>query len=556
MKLKLLQFVFSFLLIASNTSAQKLYVYGDRTYGTNKKENPISIVYYGNYKFIIGCSTSANIDGDKTEFTCDSSIKEDLWFINIDSAFNILWNKSVGGYNMETYPRLFAMRNNKNVIFSCLSHSDSSCEKSENNRNYPSPGADYWIGIIDSNGNKIIDRTWGGLGADFFSQIIELNSSELIVAGTSYSPIGGDKTVSNYSSSLTDYWVIKMDSSGNKVWDNVYGGTGVEGGTWGHYYFCLLGVEGSNFILSGTSDSPPSIDITDTCRGLDDIWVIKIDSLGQRIWDRRYGGNFDDSSERIIKSPDSGYIICGNTSSAQGLDVSDSGKGGSDCWIIKLDSMGNKQWDKRFGGNRNEVGIWIENAPGGGYWISCSTNSDSSFDVSENPYGTGDYWLLKIDSIGNKLFDKRFGGPGLNTFPRFVILPDSSIMLCGNATYGTSAVKTDPGYGDWDIWCIHFKYEDTLSSTGIINPATIKMDISVHPNPAKDELVISVKQEPADQGDFILFNATGQKMINIPLPAGRKRISVNVTSLVNGMYSWRVSFPHHSPQHGKLVILR
>ncbi len=493
LKIKYFPFIIA-LLCAGSSPAQNFILYGDKTFGGNLSDGWVTLVKAGDNYLVLSGATGTNANGEKTDPLCDST-QFDTWLLKIDTGFNIVWDKSIGGERGELNPWLIKSGNNK-MIFACSSNSDSSCEKSENSRSFPSIGQDYWICMIDSIGNKIWDKTLGGSsGGDDLPRIIQLSTGDYIVAGTSASPISGDKTVANYG--MDDYWVVKLDSMGNKLWDKVYGGTSTESNNLYYETFSVLSDTLDAFILAGTTDSPISGDISDTSRGVQDVWLIKLDSAGTRIWDRRFGGSGADKCAHIIHANDNGYILCGTTSSPQDGDVSDSSRGVEDCWVIKLDSLGNKQWDKRYGGNRSDIGTWIECAPGGGYWVYAKTKSDSGFEVSEPRYGTSivnDYWIFKIDETGAKLWDKRFGGPGDDIATNFIIMPDSSIFLCGQGFEGTSAVKTDSGKGAWDYWVVHFKYTEGYVSISE-NPAAVT-NFTVYPNPATDKLQLTFGRRP------------------------------------------------------------
>jgi hypothetical protein len=500
-----------------SATAQNYTLLGDKCFGTFNSDLQMIVRVKDNSHLIIGGTTVANVNGDKTDPKCDSlSFSDrDIWLLEIDTAFNILWNKSIGGSRAEVDPYFQINTTNNNILLTCTSSSDSSCEKTGNNKGFSFPvyADNYWVCQLDTSGNRVSDQTWGTFSTFgcLQPQIIQLQSGNFIIAGISSSPIGGDKTVSNYG--LQDYWVIKTDSVGNKLWDNVYGGSDIEVGNVSNYYdkgFMVLADKNDDFILAGSSKSPVSGDISDSCRGNYDIWLIKIDSAGHKIWDKRYGGSNIDYCHHIINTNDNGYIICGQVSSPQGGDVSDSTKGGVDCWVVKLDSLGNKQWDKRYGGIGGASATWIEQAPGGGYWVSGYTQSTVSFDVTEPPYGYQDFWILKIDSAGNKLFDKRFGGAGGSLGCGFVIMPDSSIFLYGESS-GVSAVKTDPGHGSFaDLWMVHFKYTDSLSTVSV-NETAINNSFSIYPNPAKD--LITVKSANEKIKTIYIYNLLGETIL-------------------------------------------
>jgi hypothetical protein len=221
--------IFCFLLLTVNSYCQNYILYGDKTFGTAYYNDvKPAIMRVGNYLLIAG-QTNANLGQDKTEPKCDSlnQFDGDIWILKIDTAFNILWNRSIGGERGENCAHL--LKNNSNGFFlSCESKSDSVCERTEHNRG-ASPQYDYWIFEGDSAGNRIRDKTFGGSLGDGSTQLIRLTSGNYIACGGSNSPISGDKSVAPYNTS-GDYWAVKFDSTGTKIWDQIYGGTGYEYG--------------------------------------------------------------------------------------------------------------------------------------------------------------------------------------------------------------------------------------------------------------------------------------------------------------------------------------
>lgn len=537
------------ILFCSSTFAQTYTLYGDKTFGSDKHDHVPSVVNLNNGNLLLASYSFGNVSGDKTVPSCDTTFNPvDIWLLKIDTAFNILWNKCYGGSNEEYQPYIIKTKNTDRFILSSSSSSDSSCQKTANNKAYPNLNSnDYWTLAIDSDGNPINDHTWGGTLEDHYPQTIQLNSGNFITCGTSKSPISGDKTVSNYADSTgivhEDYWLVKTDSTGNKLWDKVFGGTGKEYDKLGTYenMFNILPDNNDDFILAGTTDSPLSGDISDSSKGLQDIWIIKIDSIGNKIWDRRYGGSGNEKCNYIMHSEDNGYLVGGSTASPQGGDISDTARGGFDCWILKLDSVGNKEWDKRYGGNKNDDATWIVKAPGGGYWISGLSGSDSSGDVTEPRYASNnfsDYWIFKIDKNGNKLWDKRFGGPGMNEGSTFTLMPDGSIYLFGASFPGTSAVKTDSGVGQQDIWIVHFKYTDSLSTVGMLTQSNFINNLSVYPNPTKDVLTITSATENIKA--IALVNLLGETLLEQKVGNARTT-QLNLQAYPPGFYFVKVT---------------
>jgi hypothetical protein len=133
-----------------------------------------------------------------------------------------------------------------------------------------------------------------------------------------------------------------------------------------------------------------------------------------KVWDKTYGGSSYDNASAIALAAGGGYIIAGKSFSGISGDKTQVSQGNYDYWIVKIDENGTKVWDKTFGGNGDDRANAITPAPGGGYIIAGYSNSGISGDKSQASQGGNDYWLVKIDENGNKVWDKRFGGSGVD----------------------------------------------------------------------------------------------------------------------------------------------
>jgi hypothetical protein len=103
-------------------------------------------------------------------------------------------------------------------------------------------------------------------------------------------------------------------------------------------------------------------------KGGRDILVIKVDSIGNYIWSKCYGGSGEDTGAKLLNTSDGGFIITGTTNS-NNLDVSNN-RGGTDNWIIKTNSIGDIQWHKTYGGTRDDSLVDIIKSSDGNYVFS------------------------------------------------------------------------------------------------------------------------------------------------------------------------------------------
>lgn len=537
-------FTVLFILVFNGINGQSFQILGDKCFGGSDVDFGKNILKSGTDLIFIGESHS-EIGGNKTVPLCDTLLLPpndmDLWLVSCDSSNNFNWQRSIGGNDLDRYPFIAWNSDSSSLFFSSISESDSSCEKGQNNKNYPLPGDDYWFGKLDLQGNVIWENTIGGSSSEFDPKIISFSNEDFLVCGSSLSPIGGDKTVTNFGS--FDWWFVKFDNLGNKLWDKNFGGTAMEFSD--DNRSDAIGLENDNLIFAGSTLSSNNGTISEINNGLQDIWVAKMDSSGIILWESLYGGNSGEFVHDIKQTIDNGFIFCGSTRSGLSGDVSESPKGIADIWVVKIDSVGNKLWDKRFGGTSIAEGRSVEQTSDGGYLVAGMVQGSIGFDVTEIPYGTKDYWVLKLDSLGNKLWDKRFGGPGENYLRDILILQDSSILLFGAADFGLSAVKSDPGYGQRDIWMLRFSYSDT--TTQISNLETVSY--SVYPNPVRNKVVFSVNN--SFDSHILINDMLGNEIFSRDFT---DELEIDLTGYSAGCYFYILNSNNKS-SNGKLIKL-
>jgi type IX secretion system substrate protein len=338
---------------------------------------------------------------------------------------------------------------------------------------------DYWIVKIDSAGNKLWDKRYGGTDNDYAAKIVQLADGGYVIAGTSYSGIGGNKTQASWGSS--DYWVVRIDAAGNLIWDKRFGGTDSE-----NLQAFLLTADG-NYLMGGTSRSGISGDRTENSRGFDDYWIVKIDTSGSKIWDKRYGGNQSDELMNLLETPDGGYLLGGNSSSSISPDKSQNPFGNYDFWVLKINGSGVKLWDKIYGGSDKEEqeGTLIQTSDGH-YVISGSSYSPVSGNKTEANLGFEQAWLLKFDSLGNVISDKTIFTIDHDEQSKLVESADGCLVLAIQSGALVGGYKTEPSWGGFyfDYWMI--KMCDTTMTTSLpvfsnnVNALIVSPDPSAH----------------------------------------------------------------------------
>nr|MCS5653484.1 hypothetical protein [Candidatus Neomarinimicrobiota bacterium] len=261
-------------------------------------------------------------------------------------------------------------------------------------KSYGNGGFDTWLIKIDSKGNKLWDQTFGDELYEIGKSIYEISDGFIILAEISFFD-GYPQPDPKYGHRAL--WLIQTDSDGNKEWDQIYGGNLTE------YADCVQQTADGGYIILGTTTSYGN--------GEYDVWLIKTDSEGNEIWNKTFGGSDSDKGNHVEQTTDGGYLIVGYTDSF-GNDSSGVWSTPRDFWLIKTDSEGNEIWSKTFGGDKSDEGHDILAIDGGGMVVLGETHSQGDDD--------GDIWLLELDADGNIVDTVLIGGVGLQIGYSFV----------------------------------------------------------------------------------------------------------------------------------------
>lgn len=276
--------------------------------------------------YIIAGYSTSSANGNVTGVNHGSG---DCWIVRLDAAGNIAWNKLLGGSGLD---KAFAIHQTADggYIVAGYSASSASGDVTANNHGMN----DCWIVKLDAPGNIVWNKLLGANEDDRAYSIQQTVDGGYIIAGISGSSSNGDVTGTNHGG--VDYWVVKLDATGNIVWNKLLGGTGNE------YATAILQTADGGYILSGASIfSSANGDVTATSHGSYDYWIVKLDASGNILWNKLLGGNGDDIANSIRQTSNGKYIIAGHSFSSSNGDVSPVNHGMNDTWIVKLDVAGN-----------------------------------------------------------------------------------------------------------------------------------------------------------------------------------------------------------------------
>lgn len=329
----------------------------------------------------------------------------DLLVMKLDPDGEIEWQKTFGEHDYSDYGTFVQQTADGGYIIAGTTES------------YGAGASDAWLLKLTGEGVLEWAKTYGGTGVEEFHSVFQTEDGYYMVAGLTMTSGFGPK----------DGWVLKLDGSGNVIWQKTYGGMNQD------MFFSIEPTIGGGSIVGGFTGSftpyqydhwllkldadgnvewqemhllcgfPETIHALQTSDGgyivADSFWtalyasecrLLKLDMAGDVEWQRTYGGSLNDAPYFIQQTTDGGYIVAGYTESF--------GAGGVDIWLLKLTSTGNVEWQKTYGGSeddgRFDQRFSIREIPGEGYIMTGTT--ESFFGVGDE----FDSWVLKLDTEG------------------------------------------------------------------------------------------------------------------------------------------------------------
>lgn len=289
-----------------------------------------------------------------------------------------------------------------------------------------------------SNAQPVIQwqHSFGGSGFDHIKSVHQTFEGGYILGGNTTST-NGDVTGQHGD---YDNWIIKLDNSGNIEWKNCYGGSSGE-----ELRSIDQTTDSGYFVVSYTSSTNGDVS---GGHGSADFWIYKLDKTGSMQWQKCLGGSGDDQGKYGIQTSDGGYIVTGWTNSVDG-DVTGL-HGSHDEWVVKLDSTGNIQWQKCYGGSEFDFGSGIEQTSDHGYIVGGRTSS-SDGDVN-GLHDFEDYWIIKLDSNGILQWQKCLGGSLGEEFYAIQQTNDGGYISCGRTESNDGDVNGS--HGDVEAWIV------------------------------------------------------------------------------------------------------
>ena len=391
------------------------------------------------YSIVIGGVTYSN-NGDIS----GNHGSSDMWVFKLDKSGSLKWSTCIGGSVAEACYDIIVK---DNYIYA-IGYTNSS----NGNITTSYGGMDILLSKLDTNGNLVWAKTYGGSGYDW-GQGICVTHDGLALAGRTSS----NNTFINNAKGAYDYFIIEIDTQGNILWKNRYGGSGNDEG------WSIKQTQDNGFVFSGASASSDK-DVS-TNYGTIDYWVIKTNSLGKLEWEINLGGTSNDQSDEIVETKKKEYLVVGRSMS-NNIDVSGN-HGGNDVWIVKLEETYEKELcvnDSLFinvtadiPGNVNYQ--WFKNDS-----LIIGANSDVYSIAHVNLWDSGIYHCVASNMCSSDTLEDIFIYVHPTPVARFSI-DDAEQCLHGNVFQFTNSTSINQNDSIYYLWSFGDNSTDSIKNT-------------------------------------------------------------------------------------------
>ena len=467
-----------------------------------------SILQTSDGGYILGCTTGyyqRNVVPNGENGDLEGGNGNGFRIFKIGVSGNIIWqtyvngnyNGSVGGAT-SVLTSMVATNDGSYIVMGTTNATLWGSSNIEGSLYYSTTTDKICLAKISSSGTILWQKMCLPNNYNFYNNIIKkTNDGGYIITGRI-----------SYSGS-EDYYLIKLDSNANFVWYQFYGTFNYDNAS------DVIQCPDGGYLINGTASAPqygayhPLV-----AKGGRDILVIKTDSSGNYIWSKCYGGTGQDTGAKLLNTSDGGFLITGTTNS-NNLDVSNN-HGGNDNWIIKTNSIGDIQWQKTYGGTRDDSIVDIIKSSDGNYVFSSTIISNDGDITFNNGNNKTDSWVVKINQTGTILWQKSFGGSQSDEISSIIQSSDNGYALTGstNSSDGDIIGYHNPGYTNPPLDIMAIKISQDNLSTNIFK----KDEILIYPNPANDHITIDCGTLANVSGwNIKITNILGQEVFSQPI---------------------------------------
>lgn len=509
--MKTLKFIVIFLININLFSQDILW---EKTLGGKHAEYLFDAIPTPDYGMILVGSSLSSQTGDVEQ---KSKGDFDFFITKLDENGNTEWIQNIGGDAvdmLQSINRTF----DGGYIIAGTSRSSISGDKTSSNMGQD----DIWLLKMDMKGNIQWQKTLGGIAEDKVAVVLPSKEGGYILAGSSASEVYKIKTGENEASQqLTiaksennkgslDYWVVKMDASGNVLWQKTLGGKLVD------QIKSVVELEDKSIVLGGNSNSVLGLDKETENNGMNDWWLVKIDADGHVQWQRSYGGSGDDQLSSLIVTKDDNIMAGGYFSESQDKRVT------SDFVMIKIDPTGKSIWQKSYDQGAKDFLIDLVQNQDGSFLMSGYSAVEKTMHKSSKPEdGIEDFIAVKFDIEGNELWHKTIETKQKEVLTRTIETRDGGYVMMG-----TQMPLQTEGNNNANFYVV--KLLDRAK------PLKEKSLIEALPNPTVEYTAIVIGYE-YEKGICTVVDLSGRVMQEFEI-TGNRTVPIQLKGYPDGVY--------------------
>jgi len=466
--------------------------------------------------YIIGGESNSNISGDKTEDMVGVPYNYDYWVLKLDNSGVIEWQNTIGGFGND-YLRSVQQTIDGGYVLGGYTYSGLSGDKIENSLG----SYDYWVVKLNNSGLIEWQNSLGGSSEDYLYSVQQTADSGYILGGNSMSGISIDKSEINFNGS-PDYWVVKLNNSGIKEWDNTIGGDDIE------KFTAIQQTTDGGFILGGSSWSYISGDKTEPIIGSYDYWVLKLEAPAC-IPVPELCNSLDDNCNGLI---DDGIIETISITAGGPISFC---QGGS-VLLTATYSGASVQWKKN--------GTNIPGATSATYNVTTKGNYSC---VTTSACGTAESSTIFVNVIKNPNASISAGSPTTFCAGGSVVLTEVAVAGCTYQWYkGATPIAGATLLTYTATTAGNYKCRVTKAATGCFKNSNaiavsvpcregdniIENTFSLYPNPANN--FITIETDFSTEKTIYITDALGQIVKSIT--TSEDNITIDIQGIASGVY--------------------
>jgi hypothetical protein len=377
---------------------------------------------------IVGNSRSADYD-----FVSLNKGYDDIIIIGLDSKGHVKWKTNLGGRLADFGTNIAATPDGGWVVVGYTRSIDGDFMRPSRK------SADVIAAKIDANGRPVWKKAFGGSGDDIALAVSVDQEGSILVTGNTSSKNGDFE---NTKGDTSNFFAMKLSSTGDKVWTKVYGGTSIEEA------YSAASAGSGEWLIAGYSSSADG-DFDQPHSWGRDAFVMTLDSTGAKKSIKMIGGGSDDVAAAIVATSDGGYIVAGSAQSEDVAGYDPRSRNLNNIFVSRYDARGVLLWERNF------EGATVSS-------LSLAPNGDIFFTGIDKFYRSeprrmvlvmDDFFVRKIDSSGGNIWRVSYGGTDTDFATSIVVAPDGGCLLVGH-TASDDGLFDRSAFGGQDVFVL------------------------------------------------------------------------------------------------------